>query len=397
MICPACGLEQPQAAECHRCGLIIARYKPRNVRAPVVDPRQAAPVDGPAAQAGSGSPAPAQPQGLIPLSLRERQLLFIGLQRGLRSGLTLQASLGHLAGRRGRLGPAAARLSQALEGGASLGVALDRVVRAPGLATSLLVRAGEETGRLDATLGALAAWMETARGFRRKLLSPLLYPSLVVFLACFLMPIPALVTGSAWSYALEVLGGLALLGLVAALPWLAGLALQRVPGAAEACLGLPGGRDLHRAVVAFGLQHLLATGYPLKAGLALLRDVHLRPANRERFQAVLGALERGESFTDALGRAGLFPADDLLALATAEGAGALDEALGELAARCRERLAAQAKVMATVASVLLSLAMFGALAMKIVAQFRAATGGTEDLIRQIEAETPIRGMEQLLR
>ncbi|HKC13615.1 MAG TPA: hypothetical protein VKI41_16440, partial [Vicinamibacteria bacterium] len=40
MICPKCALEQPEAAECGRCGVIVARY-----RRPVTSPSDNAPLE----------------------------------------------------------------------------------------------------------------------------------------------------------------------------------------------------------------------------------------------------------------------------------------------------------------------------------------------------------------
>ena len=46
MICPKCGLEQPDAPECKRCGVIVAKYRPREAQ-----PRPGAP-------AGAKAPPP---------------------------------------------------------------------------------------------------------------------------------------------------------------------------------------------------------------------------------------------------------------------------------------------------------------------------------------------------
>ena len=53
MICPKCGLEQPDAVECKKCGVIVAKYRPR-------EPRPSAPDSGPA-PGGTGDQAPPAP------------------------------------------------------------------------------------------------------------------------------------------------------------------------------------------------------------------------------------------------------------------------------------------------------------------------------------------------
>jgi len=54
MICPKCGLEQADAPECKRCGVIVARYRPRDAA-----PRPGAPA---------GAKAPPPPPDLPPLA-----------------------------------------------------------------------------------------------------------------------------------------------------------------------------------------------------------------------------------------------------------------------------------------------------------------------------------------
>jgi hypothetical protein len=60
MICPKCGFEQPENAECMRCGVIISRYKGPVLGAAPVPPAVVPPVP----STFSASPAPVRPMGV---------------------------------------------------------------------------------------------------------------------------------------------------------------------------------------------------------------------------------------------------------------------------------------------------------------------------------------------
>jgi hypothetical protein len=53
------------------------------------------------------------------------------------------------------------------------------------------------------------------------------------------------------------------------------------------------------------------------------------------------------------------------------------------------------RLASTVVTFVVSLLILGALALRILAGFKAALGGTEDVLQQLEAETPIRLLEGL--
>ncbi|HET7099570.1 MAG TPA: type II secretion system F family protein, partial [Terriglobia bacterium] len=123
--------------------------------------------------------------------IREDDLLifnqqFVTLSR---SGLPLQKSLEMLArqSRSEGLRAAVEEVKDRVRGGALLSEAFESVGKFPKIYCATL-QAGERSGTLDKVLGQYITYQKTARSFRKKFLSALIYPAfLLIFLAALIV------------------------------------------------------------------------------------------------------------------------------------------------------------------------------------------------------------------
>jgi type IV pilus assembly protein PilC len=102
-----------------------------------------------------------------------------------KSGLPLQKSLEMLArqGRSEALRAAVEEVKEKVRGGALLSEAFESIGKFPKIYCATL-RAGERSGSLDKVLGQYVIYQKTARSFRKKFLSAMIYPAfLLIFLA----------------------------------------------------------------------------------------------------------------------------------------------------------------------------------------------------------------------
>ncbi len=390
MRCPRCDLEVAEdRAECPRCGVVFRKIGRHSVPAPN---RLEARVVQPGPPAASPPP---DPFVRVRLSTRERLTLMEALARGLRSGLPMLELLRVLEAPAARTGRVVRALAREIEGGATLAEAWPRAVRNPGVAAPLLLAMSEETGDLEGACVAVGRLDAELLRLRRALTGPLVRPFLSVLAACFLLPIPTAVLGSAAAYLLEV--GLSL-GLVAALVLAVLGALRAVaesPRWSQRLLGAPFGRDVDRWLVATVLEATTRAGTPPGRVFSRLREASVEPARRARFEAARGLLEQGGGFTEAIALLGLFDATARLEIRAGEESGTLEEVFRGVARDAGDQMVSRLRLASTVVTFVVSLLILGALALRILAGFKAALGGTEDVLQQLEAETPIRLLEGL--
>lgn len=300
--------------------------------------------------------------------MSDEQLLAFtrALADSVASGLPLAATLRELHARHGRgLSAAAEKVSAGEPLHASLDAGWPPVLRA-------LVRAGEESGKLDVFLNRYAAALELRIAFRRRLQRAALYPlfALALMLALFVLfsakaaplllqplveagaPLPPgaprvidtgrLLLERRW----QLLGGLVVLYLV-----LRALALSRPARRLAAWAGhwLPGARyalaEARHAQFASTLALLLNAGLRPRQTLELLAENFAEdPVLSRRLRAAAAALSEGAGYTESLG--GCLPDEDRAALSVAEKSGRLDLALEKLAASHGERHAHRLRVVA---------------------------------------------------
>lgn len=105
-----------------------------------------------------------------------------------RSGLPLQKSLDMLARqtRSEHLRAAVESVRDKVQGGALLSEAFESTGKFPKIYCATL-RAGERSGSLDKVLGQYVAYQKTARSFRKKFLSALIYPAFLMVFLCGLV------------------------------------------------------------------------------------------------------------------------------------------------------------------------------------------------------------------
>jgi type IV pilus assembly protein PilC len=105
-----------------------------------------------------------------------------------KSGLALQKSLDMLARQTRSEGLRAAveTVREKVQGGALLSEAFESTEKFPKVYCAT-VRAGERSGSLDKVLGQYVAYQKTARSFRKKFLSALIYPAFLMVFLCGLI------------------------------------------------------------------------------------------------------------------------------------------------------------------------------------------------------------------
>lgn len=241
-------------------------------------------------------------------------------------------------------------MTAAVDGGAYLSQALEETGCFTAYVTGLM-QVGEQTGRMEETLNALADYYEDKDRMERQLVSSLTYPAIllllmavvIIILLSKVLPVFSDIYASLGGRLTGVAGGLLLLGqlldkaipvlcalLVAALAGVLALLLKREwRQKAAAYFAARWGdkgifRRMNNARFAQALSMGFASGLPLEdaADLAalLLKDV---PSVAERCRTCSGMLQQGEDLSAALAAGDLMPAAScrLLALGLRSGTG----------------------------------------------------------------------------
>jgi general secretion pathway protein F len=255
------------------------------------------------------------------------------------AGVTLERALQTLEGSApgGRLRAVSAAAGARIRAGGDLTAAFDDHPTVFPLLHRELLRVGERTGTVDATLRRLAEMMEQLAAIRKEIIVQLLYPALLLHMALFVTPLPTLVfTRDFGAYGRAVLGGLLFLYVAAGMiGWIARQISRdsaTLAAADRLVLAVPVIGKLHRD---FSLARLFTTLKTLlNAGIGILEampragaasgSAKLAVAARE----AVPALKRGESLVTVM--AGELPPDALGLLATGQASGKLDEMLRHL-------------------------------------------------------------------
>jgi len=306
--------------------------------------------------------------------MRARRVFYESLASLLDAGIPVRAAMDQLAAREGgSFGEALAHLRDAVDRGRPLA---DAMAERPGAFRRYeteLVRAAETSGTLDRAARALAADEEAADRVRRRLLSTLAYPALVLHGAVVPLNIHLLMQGRTGAFFAGCLAWLVPLWAAGALGWWFLRAARRGGAAGRLLLAVPvmGGmlRDaallrwartfaaLEDAGVApepCAVRAAAATGY------AVLEERLAAPAARLRTGA-----SRSEAFASAP-----LPAEMYAALTTGETSGTIAASLRKTAEVFEHRLStrtdavlglapAVATVLAGIAILLVGLKVIG--------------------------------------
>lgn len=260
------------------------------------------------------------------------------------AGIPLSQGLGLAANgcRDERLRRAARDVERRVRAGGALGPAMaahPEVFR--GLDTAI-VAAGEERGRLDASLRQLAERREREHGDRQRVLLALIYPSGLLVAALFLPHLHVWVTTSLGRYLLAVAStALPLLVVLGGAAGAAVLLRRNAPCLFDRILfSVPVlGPSLGKLAFArFGdaLATLHAAGVEVRTGarlaVATLGNRHLEARGRRLTET----LDKGGTLSEGMVVAGIFPPELVHAVGVGERTGDLDRALEAVARLLRE-------------------------------------------------------------
>ena len=322
--------------------------------------------------------------------MHRQKLLFDLAARGLRSGLGIPEICHGLSAAPGPLADVAVRVAGAVEAGEPFSEALQSQARGINQLVLNLVRIGEESGRLEEACTSAATHVGELLSLRRALLSPLVYPMVMLLLSFFMLPVPDLVLRGAGVYFARVAAsfGWALLvfaPLIGLVVW-----ASRSRALLEGILTAPVGRDVHRYLVTENLYAVLRTGYPIPRGIELLSQGYQSGTWRQRFAEASARLTAGESFADIVAALKLYDPEALMTIRAGEQSGSLDEVFADLCKRYREAATRRLALAARVITAVLGLAILAALAFRILGAFQGVLGGNEELLREIERASPIK-------
>ena len=278
----------------------------------------------------------------------------------LRAGIPLDRALGILISlaEGGRLTEVLGNVHERIKGGASLADAIENQQRVFSPFYINLLRAGEAGGALDTVLLRLAEHMEESKQVRDALMSALIYPAILVFVAVLsifvllgyvvpqftelfegsgqMLPLPTRITIGIGEGLKQY--GWVLLALIAAAVW--GIRRQlRVPRMRyrwhARLLRMPiAGTIIIRVEVArFArtLGTLLNNGVPLLKALGIVKDSVGNQVLADGIVEVAGSLKEGQSLATPLAEAAQFPPFAVHMIRIGEESGRLEELLMQVA------------------------------------------------------------------
>lgn len=405
MICPRCQANQPEAAECMFCGVVIAKAK-APVEAKSVVEKTAPPqpvVPQPAPVAKQRPPLPSTKTATVWLSARDRQQMFVQLERMARSGVPLPEALEHAAAVIGGKGGAALMtLAQRLAAGGEL---LGEMQRLPGHFDAIdlaMIEAAQHTGKLPEVATRLAARHAHAADLRTQLLGSLSYPAFLVISSGLLSPVQLLFTQGIGAYLADVSVSVGIM-LACGLGAYVGLQkLQRSPrlwdglGRLEPAPGMGFLLRARRYSLVFDVLAMsLQAGLPLGRALELAGAAPGEAVTARAMQKTLQSL-RTLSLSDSVPQWPAPPPKTKERVAAAERSGHLPEIFGELAGEARERLTVGLKRATQLLRGLITAVAIGVVVWSLISQVTKMVSDPFSAIPGEEGEQLRRELEQTL-
>jgi len=299
------------------------------------------------------------------LSAEETALFCSQAAMVLRSGIPLVDGIGALCDdfRTTRSGPLFDRLHRALEDAGALYAALEAAPVLPPYAIRM-IRVGEQAGKLDDVLCALADSYQREAQVRRNLKQAILYPTALSLLMAAVIAVVVFCVMPVFARVLRDLGaglyataegvmnvgtviGVAAMAIVGAILLVAAIAAvllrtrfrEKVLSVLRRLTPIFGRitRAMDAERFATAMTTLLASGYPIEDALPLVEGLSGGAEMRAKVVGVREAVARGVSFSEAVAQADIFDGLHARMLRAGASAGRVDSVLGKLAAIYRER------------------------------------------------------------
>jgi type II secretory pathway component PulF len=323
-----------------------------------------------------------------PLPLKVRMAFYRQLSKKLASGIAMNTALQQArkwSG--GKAGNEIVLVLRDLERGLTFGEAAARRPVLFPKPLDYLVCLGEEAGELPAMLDRMVREVQDHLAARRRVMSLMVYPTVILAVWVFLFPATqasfrwaetASIAQAVGKYFQDVVShALSLAAIGAVIMVTVRLVSGRMKPVAKQRLleSLPVfGAILQKrdwANLSGTVSIGLSAGLPLDRTLRLAARALGHPILIEKAETICGDVANGKSFSDSVREAGLFPDDAVGAIHTGEVTGSLDEALGNLAADWRQELEATAGNVAAVMPRIVLLLLAVAVVIMVASQYLA--------------------------
>lgn len=404
MICPKCGFEQRDAAECARCGVIIAKA----IRAAAAEetPATRQPASRPSAVSSAANlvarplaalretlaarTLPAAGFASVAVSSRMRANLYGQLARMLQSGVVPAGALATVrkAVSNRRMKALCAGMVEQLEANRTLAEVMATYPRDFPAHEIGAVAAGEDLAKLPEVLRRLQARLEAEGERRRTVQGGLVYPGALLILSFFLLPLGYLILGStavylqkalvplAWTVGI-VAGGLFAVPRIASIPRVRAV-LRRVAVHIPILSGLRQKQALstYCEQLSFGVESGLPPARALKGAALAAADPRFERAT----QTAQAALDAGQPLWEGLQATKLFPDETMMLISSGEETGVLSDNLRDAADAIEEDLGHRARVWTRLLTIALTVGIMGYVGLRVYQGMTDALGSAEEMI-----------------
>lgn len=276
----------------------------------------------------------------------------------------------------GALKQASIRIKQDLSQGIAFGEAFGKFTDVFPAWQVNIIKYSESAGRLAQGFDSLANYLEKDYSIQLSIAGGLAYPVLLLHAAIFLLPAASLITCGGCGYLSGVLRMLFLLYGSAGLVYVLGR-LFNTPSLKNTfdsiVLSIPVLGNITRqiAVTRFmrALQCLSSSGVSIISGWKIAAQACGNSAVSSSVLRGLPRIERGEELSAAFIQAGVFSADMVGMIKTAQKSGSLPEMLGIIADYSEKENAAATAVLAKIVPVIVYVLVAGFIAIRVISSY----------------------------